>query len=332
MGTRLARVVARALALAAAFAISTWPVGAGAQEAPAFPSRPIKLVVPYPPGALTDLLARALAERLRVPLKQPIVIDNRPGAGTLIGAEFVAHQPADGYTLLMATSTTLGISPALYPKSPIDSVRDFSPVAMVGPVTFFLIANSEFPARDMPGFLAAVKARPDAYNYASVGNGSPHHLFMESLKIQTGLQAQHVPYKGTLAAMPDLLTGKVQFMFSDATAALPQIRAGKVIALGTSAAKPTTLVAGVPPIGATVPGFDAQAWQGVVAPAGTPREILTRLNAELNRIVDSDEFRQQLTNFGMDPNPMSVDEFGGLIRTDVARWADAVKRSGAKVD
>lgn len=314
--------------------IATWAIPTIAAQEPtsAYPSKPLKLVVPYPPGALTDLLARSLAERLRISLKQPIVVDNKPGAGTLIGAEFVAKQPADGYTLLMATSTTLGISPALYPKSPIDPIKDFVPVAMVGPVTFFLIANTEFPATDMTSFLAAVKARPDAYNYASVGNGSPHHLFMETLKLQTGFQAQHVPYKGTLAAIPDLLTGKIHFMFSDATAALPQIKAGKVIALGTSGGKPTALVAGVPPIGNTVPGFDALAWQGIVAPAGTPKEIVARLNAELNKIIDSDDFRQQLTNFGMEPNAMSVDEFAGLIKSDVARWADAVKRSGAKVD
>jgi tripartite-type tricarboxylate transporter receptor subunit TctC len=290
------------------------------------------LTVPYPPGALTDLLARSLADKLRLPLNQPIVVENKPGAGTLIGAEYVARQPADGYNLLMATSTTLGISPALYPKSTIDPVKDFAPVAMVGPVTFFLIANADFAAKDMKSFIETVKARPGAYNYASVGNGSPHHLFMESLKVQTGIEAQHVPYKGTLAAIPDLLTGKIHFMFCDATAALPQIRAGKVIALGTSSARQTTLVPDVPPIANTVPGFDAQAWQGVVAAAGTPREIVVKLNTELNKIIATDDFRQQLTNFGMEPNPMSADDFAALVKTDVARWADAVKRSGAKLD
>jgi tripartite-type tricarboxylate transporter receptor subunit TctC len=304
-----------------------------AQESPSsYPTRPIKLIVPYPPGALTDLLARSLAERLRLSLKQPIVVENKAGAGTLIGAEYVAHQPPDGYTLLMATSTTLGISPALYPKSPIDPVKDFAPVAMVGPVTFFLIANNEFPAKDMTSFLTAVKAKPGYYNYASVGSGSPHHLFMEALKTQTGFDAQHVPYKGTVAAIPDLLTGKIHFMFSDATAALPQIRAGKVVALGTSGARETTLASGVPPIGRTVPGFEALAWQGIVAPAGTPPEIVARLNAELNRIVGSEEFRQQLTTFGMEANPMSSEAFSELVRSDVSRWAEAVRKSGAKVE
>jgi tripartite-type tricarboxylate transporter receptor subunit TctC len=303
-----------------------------AQDPATYPSRAIKLTVPYPPGALTDLLARSLGEKLKSTLNQPVVVENKPGAGTLVGAEYVAHQPADGYNLLMATSTTLGISPALYPKSPIDPVRDFVPVAMVGPVTFFLIANPDFPARDMKSFIAAVRAKSGAYNYGSVGNGSPHHLFMELLKTQAGIDAQHVPYKGTLAAMPDLITGKIHFMFCDATAALPQIRAGKVIALGTSSARQTTLLADVPPIAATVPGFDALAWQGVVAPAGTPPDIVSKLNAELNRIINADDFRQQLTNFGMEPNTMSSGDFAALVRTDVQRWANTVKTSGAKLD
>ena len=168
--------------------------------------------------------------------------------------------------------------------------------------------------------------------YGSVGNGSPHHLFMELLKTQAGIDAQHVPYKGTLAAMPDLITGKIHFMFCDATAALPQIKAGKVIALGTSSAKQTTLVPDVPPIAATVPGFDALAWQGVVAPAGTPVEIVGKLNAELNRIINADDFRQQLTNFGMEPNTMSYADFAALVKADVQRWATTVKTSGAKLD
>jgi tripartite-type tricarboxylate transporter receptor subunit TctC len=318
--------------LGAVIATQALPAIAAPDPTSAYPSGSVRIVVPYPPGALTDLLARSLADRLRIALNHPVIVDNKPGAGTLIGAEFVARQPADGYTLLMATSTTLGISPALYPKSPIDPVKDFAPVAMIGTVTFFLIANAEFPAKDMPSFLAAARATPGAYNYASAGNGSPHHLFMESMKIQTGFQAQHIPYKGTLAAIPDLLTGKIHFMFSDATAALPQIRAGRVIALGTSGVKQTDLLDGVPPIGNTVPGFDALAWQGIVAPAGTPKEIVARLNAELNKIIIGDEFRQQLTNFGMEPNSLSVDEFAVLIKADAARWADAVKKSGARVD
>ena len=169
----------------------------------AYPARPIKLVVPYPPGALTDLLARAIGERLGAALKEPVIIENKPGAGTLVGAEFVAKQPPDGYTLLMATSTTLGISPALYRPSPIDPVRDFAPVAQIGSVDFFLVANPNFPAKTVREMIDAVKRAPGKYNYASVGSGSPHHLFMETLKSELGLEIQHVPYKGTPAAMTE---------------------------------------------------------------------------------------------------------------------------------
>ena len=299
----------------------------------AYPNRPIKLVVPYPPGALTDLLARAIGERLAASLKQPVVIDNKPGAGTLVGAEFVAKQPADGYTLLMATSTTLGISPALYKPTPINPVRDFAPITPVGTVNFFLIANPAFPAKNVQEMIDATRRDPGKYNYGSVGSGSPHHLFMEALKADYGLSIQHIPYKGTPAALTDLLAGNLQLMFCDATVAVPNIRAGKVVALGTSAAKPTSLVANVPPIGATVPGYDWQAWQGIVAPALTPKDIVAKLASELQKIQASADFREQLVKFGMDPfPPQTPGEFAALIEAEQPRWAKAIRDSGAKVD
>jgi len=293
----------------------------------------VKLVVPYPPGALTDLLARAIGERLGAALKQPVIVENKPGAGTLVGAEFVARQPADGYTLLMATSTTLGISPALYQPPPINPVKDFAPVSPVGTVNFFLIANPAFPAKNMQEMIDAIRRNPGKYNYGSVGSGSPHHLFMEALKSEYGLSIQHIPYKGTPAALTDLLTGQLQLMFSDATVAVPNIQAGKVVALGTSAAKPTTLVSNVPPIASTVPGFDWQAWQGIVAPAGTPKDVVARLSAELQKIQATPEFREQLGKFGMDPfPPQTPDQFAAMIAAEQPRWAKAIRDSGAKVD
>ena len=298
-----------------------------------YPSRPVKLVVPYPPGALTDLLARAIGERLGAALKQPVIVENKPGAGTLVGAEYVAKQPADGYTLLMATSTTLGISPALYQPSPINPVKDFAPISPVGTVNFFLIANPAFPAKSVQEMIDAIRKNPGKYNYGSVGSGSPHHLFMEALKTDYGLSIQHIPYKGTPAALTDLLTGQLQLMFSDATVAVPNIQAGKVVALGTSAAKPTTLVPNVPPIAATVPGFDWQAWQGIVAPAGTSGEIVARLSSELQTIQATPEFREQLVRFGMDPfPPQTPEQFAAMIAAEQPRWAKAIRDSGAKVD
>lgn len=298
-----------------------------------YPSRPIKLVVPYPPAALTDLLARAIAERLSAALKQPVVIENKPGAGTLVGAEFVAKQPADGYTLLMATSTTLGISPALYQPSPVNPVKDFAPISPVGTVNFFLIASPAFPAKNVKEMIEAIRQSPGKYNYGSVGSGSPHHLYMEALKSEFGLTIQHVPYKGTPAALTDLLGGNLQVMFADATVAVPNINAGKVVALGTSAAKQSTLLPAVPPIAAAVPGFDWQAWQGIVAPAGTPNDIVAKLADELQKIQATAEFKALLTKFGMEPfPPQTPDQFAAMIAAEQPRWARAVKDSGAKVD
>ena len=323
--------VRKGLAVFACAALAAVAPAVAAQ--PAYPTKPIRLVVPYPPGALTDLLARAIGERLGPALKQPVIIENKPGAGTLVGAEIVAKSPPDGYTLLMATSTTLGISPALYRPSPIDPVKDFASVSPVGTVNFFLIANNAFPARSAREMIEAIRATPGRYNYGSVGSGSPHHLFMEALKTEYGLSIQHVPYKGTPAALTDLLAGELQVMFSDATVAVPNIQAGKVVALGTSAAKPTALVPGVPPIAATVAGFDWQAWQGIVAPAGTPKEIVARLSAELQKIQAAPEFREQLVRFGMEPfPPQTPAEFAAMIASEQPRWAKAVKDSGAKVD
>ena len=325
--SRLRRCVIAAMTLTLAIAIPT------AEAQTAYPNRPLKLVVPYPPAALTDLLARFIAERLGAALGQPVVVENKPGAGTLVGAEFVAKAPADGYTLLMATSTTLGISPALYKPSPINPVRDFAPISQVGTVNFFLIANPSFPAKTVKEMIDTIKANPGRYNYASVGSGSPHHLFMEALKTEYGLNIQHVPYKGTPAALTDLLAGNIQVMFCDATVAVPNLNAGKVVALGTSAAKPTPLLASVSPIATTVPGYDWQAWQGIVAPMGTPKEIVARLAGELAKMQATPEFKEQLVKFGMEPYPpQTPEQFAATIAAEQPRWVQAIKESGAKVD
>ena len=289
--------------------------------------------MPYPPGALTDLLARAIGRQLAAALKQPVVVDNKPGAGTLVGAELVAKSQPDGYTLLMATSTTLGIGPLLYHPSPVDPVKDFAPVSQVGSVNFFLIANPGFPARNVKEMLDAIRLAPGKYNYASVGSGSPHHLFMEILKTEYGLDLHHIPYKGTPAAVSDLIAGRIDVMFADATIAVPNIKAGKVTALGTSAARPTSLLPSVPPIAATVPGFDWQAWQGIVAPAGTPKEIVERLWTELQAIQETPQFRDELFKFGMEPfPPQTPAEFAATIKAEQPRWATAIRNSGARVD
>ncbi len=302
-----------------------------AQES--YPNRPLKLVVPFPPGGLTDVLGRAVAERLGAALGQTVVVENKPGAGTLLGAEQVARSPADGYTMLISTSSTFGISPALFKTPQIDPLRDFQPVSLLGAVNFFLVGAPSVPAKNMTELLALLKANPGKYNYASVGNGSAHHLFMEDLSRRTGLKMQHVPYKGTPAAFIDLMPGKVHLMFADAAVAVPQINGGKIVAWGTTALKQNTLIASVPPIAQSVPGFDWQAWQGVSVPAAPPAPVVARLSAEMQKFQHTDEFRAFLAKVGVDPaGPMTPAQFAAMVKDEIPRWAEAVRVSGAKLD
>lgn len=304
-----------------------------AVQAQDYPSRPLRFIVPYPPGALTDVLARAIGDRLGAALKQTVVVENRAGAGTLLGADLVAKAPADGYTLLMATSTTLGISPAIYAKPAIDPVKDFAAISLVGSVNFFLVTSPAFPARNVREFIDQVKRNPGKFNYASSGSGSPHHLFMEVLKKDQGLDIQHVPYKGSALAVLDIIGGKPEMMFLDFSVAVPNIRGGKITALGTSAGKQSVLMPDVPPISASIPGFDWQAWQGVVTTAGTPPAVVARLNAEMQKFQNTEEFRSLLVKFGMEPWPSNTAaEFAEIVRNDVGRWAGVVKAAGLKVD
>lgn len=309
------------------------PHGPWALSQDAYPNRPLRLVVPFPPGALTDLLGRAVAERLGTGLGQTVIVENRPGAGTLVGAEVVAKSPADGYSLLISTSSTFGISPALYKNPAIEPLRDFQPISLMGTVNFFLIASNTFPAKNFREMVELVRANPGKYNYASVGNGSAHHLFMEDLKQRLGLNLQHIPFKGTGAALVELMPGNVQIMFADATAAVPNIQAGKVQAYGTSAAKQNSLIATVPPVAQFVPGFDWQAWQGISAPAATPPAVIARLSSEMQKLQNTADFREVLTRFGMEPWPaVTPAEFSAFVKSEMVRWADAVRVSGAKVE
>ena len=316
--------------LLALLAAALLAVAAEAQE---FPSKPLRFIVPYPPGALTDVLARVIGERLGTALNQPVVVENRAGAGTLLGADIVAKAPADGYTLLMATSTTLGISPAIYAKPALDPVKDFAAVSLVGSVNFFLVTSPSFPARNVREFIDQVKKNPGKFNYASSGSGSPHHLFMEVLKKEQALEIQHVPYKGSALAVLDVIGGKPEVMFLDFSVAVPNISGGKINALGTSAGKQSVLMPEVPPISATLPGFDWQAWQGVVTTGGTPPAVVARLNAEMQKFQHTDEFRALLVKFGMEPwAPNTAADFAAIVKNDVGRWAGVVKAAGLKVD
>jgi len=319
-------------------ALALFACSALAQDPAAnYPNRPLRFIVPYPPGALTDVLARVIGERLSTVLKQPVVVENRAGAGTLIGADLVARAPADGYTLLMATSTTLGISPAIYSKPHVDPVKDFAAVSLVGSVNFFLVTSPSLGVKSVAELIDLVRRNPGKFNYASSGSGSPHHLFMEVFKKEAGLDVQHVPYKGSAVAVLDMIGGKPEMMFLDFSVAVPNIQAGKIMALGTSAAVQSVLMSNVQPalqpIARTLPGFDWQAWQGVVTTAGTPKPIVAKLNAEMQRFQATPEFRDQLIKFGMEPwAPNTPEQFAEIVKTDVGRWATVVKAANLKVD
>jgi tripartite-type tricarboxylate transporter receptor subunit TctC len=317
-------------AVVAACALLLAPT-AGAQS---WPDRPIKLVVPYAPGGLTDALARAIAEPLAKALGQPVVIDNKPGVGTLLGAQTVARSAADGTTLLMATSTTLGVSPALYRNNMIDPVRDFAPVSLVASVPFFLVASPETGWQSARELVEAARLSPAPLQYGSAGNGSPHHLAMEMLAKAAGVTFEHVPYKGSQLAVPDLLGGRFKLMVTDLTPAIAHIKSGRLKALATTAPQRSAMLPDVPTFAeAGIAGVQAVAWQGIVAPAGTPKVVIDRLAGEINRIVDSDALKQRCAAIGCDAlTPISSYDFGELVKSDVARWTQLVIDSGAKVD
>ncbi|MFN6954127.1 MAG: Bug family tripartite tricarboxylate transporter substrate binding protein [Acetobacteraceae bacterium] len=293
----------------------------------AWPERPIRLVVPFPPGGLTDVLGRFVADVIGRGLPQPVVVENRPGGGTLVGAQAVARAAPDGHTLLIATSTTLGIGPAMRVTPPV-TFRDFAPIAMLGTVTFYLVVRPEFPAQDVRGFVAAIRARPGGYSYASPGIGTAHHLLMEMLKQREGLDIPHVPYQGSTTAVTDMIGGRMDTMWLDAAVALPQLQAGRLRALAVSGPQRHEPSPGVPTLSETYEGLTLQAWQTVVAPLGTPPAIIQRLNAAVNAALTDAEMAGRLRQVGVTPMPMTPEALASLIESDAERWAALVRAAG----
>jgi tripartite-type tricarboxylate transporter receptor subunit TctC len=304
---------------------------AQAQDAAAaYPSFPIKIVVPYPAGSIPDTLGRMIGDQLQTQLGKPVVIENRAGASTLLGAKVVATAEPDGYTLLIPTVTTLSIAPQLNPKTGIDPVNDFTPIARLGGTNFFLVVRSSFPAKTIREWIDEVKRNPGKYRYASAGIGTPHHIFMELLKTQFGLEITHVPYKGSVEAMPDLLAGRVDMAFLDGSQAVSHIKSGELQALGTTMAKQTDLVEGVPPIAATVPGFDWSGWIMIAGPRGMPKPVVARIAAQVAQLQATPRFTVALHNALMEPMPsLSPDQTAAFVRDEYERWKPVIKLSGA---
>jgi tripartite-type tricarboxylate transporter receptor subunit TctC len=298
----------------------------------AYPSQTIKLIVPYPAGGTTDFLGRLVAEQFRTGLGATAVVENKPGAATALGAEQVARAAPDGYTLLLATSTTLAINKALYRKLPYDPIRDFIPISLVAGVPFVLIVNPSLP-KTLPEFIAYAKANP-GLAYGSAGNGSPQHLGAEMLKAAAGIDIRHVSYRGSVPAMLDVIAGQIPFMVVDLQPALPQIRDGRLRALGVTTPTRVAAAPEIPTLAeAGLPGFELVAWQGVVAPAGVPRTIIDQLAAQIGRLVADPATRDKLTTMAVLPLTGSTpDSFAAYVKTEVDRWAIIVRNSGAELE
>jgi tripartite-type tricarboxylate transporter receptor subunit TctC len=295
------------------------------------PSQPMKVVVPYPPGGLTDVAGRLAGERLQSTFGQPVVIDNKPGAATQLGASMVAKAPPDGHTLLLATVSTLAITPALYAK-PLIHYTDFAPVAMMGRVVLFLVCRPDLPVKDPRELVAMLQAKPDGYSYGSPGIGTAHHLLVELIRSQAPFQATHVPYLGSAKALVDLMESRFDFMFLDAVVALAPIKSGKLKVLAVTGSTPDPTLPNVPPLPTFFPGLDLQPWMSIVGPAGLPAPITARLNGALNKALVEPAFVQRLAEVGLAALPMTVDAFGEFIKRDAVRWAELVKSSGAKAE
>jgi tripartite-type tricarboxylate transporter receptor subunit TctC len=319
-------------ALAGALTASALPFGIPLARAQAYPAKPIRLVVPYPPGGPTDVLARIVAAKLPDMLGQQVVLDNKPGASGMIGAEQVAKSAPDGYTLLSNASIHV-INPSLYPKANFDAINDFVPVTQLASVPLILVVNNDLPIRSVKDLIAYAKANPGKLNFGSSGNAAAPHLAGESFKIMAGAPMQHVPYKGSAPALTDLIGGQVQLMFDSMPSAMPHVKAGKIRPLAVTTAQRVAAVPDLPTIAeAGVPGYDISTWYGVWAPKGTPREIVERLHAEIVKVLKLPDTRERYAGLGAEPVGSTPEEFAAYCRSELAKWAKVVKESGAKAD
>ncbi|RYF21459.1 MAG: tripartite tricarboxylate transporter substrate binding protein [Comamonadaceae bacterium] len=316
-----------ALALAGATA-APW---AAAQSD--YPNQPIRWVVPYPAGGGTDVLARTVAEAMRGPLGQQIVVDNRPGASTNIGAQLVATAKPDGYTLMSADNALLAYNEHLFSKLPFNPDKDFTYVGGLSRFPLALVVHPAFEAKTLKDFIAYARANPGKLNYASPGNGSPHHLAMEMFKNRTQSFLTHIPYRGAAPALQDVMGGQVPCMFLDLAAGLPVIQAGKVRALAIGSAKRVAALPDVPTLAeAGVPNTEVYAFQGVLAPAGLPSALTARLNAEINKALATPAVVKRMQDFGMEALPGTPEQFHTLARSEAKRWGEIIKAAGVKLD
>jgi tripartite-type tricarboxylate transporter receptor subunit TctC len=302
-------------------------------SAQGYPNHPVKVIVPWPPGQATDIAARVVAERLQASLGQPFVIENKPGAGGSIGTDAAAKSPADGYTLLAASSGPVSIMPSLQ-KLSYDPLKDLAPISLICRNAYVLVTNPSFPAKDAREFIAAMKANPDKYTFASSGTGATAHLFAELFNRTAGIKARHVPYKGTAPAITDVINGEVTYLMETVAATLPHVKSGRLKALAVSTQHRSAALPDVPTLAESteMKTFDAAAWIGYAAPAGTPADVLKRLSLEMHKILQEPGMKDKLAQLGLDPAPSSPDEMAGFLRREQDRYAEIVKAANIHLE
>jgi tripartite-type tricarboxylate transporter receptor subunit TctC len=322
----------RTLAILSVVFAASLPAAPAAAQQP-YPGKPIRLIVPYPAGGATDFFARLVFTKMSETLGQQVVVENRPGAGTAIGASEVARSAPDGYTLLLGDAGTYAFNPTLYKKLSYDPVRDFSPVSLTGRFALILAVNPSMEAKNVAEFVEAAKSRPGQINYGAPGPGSPLHLAMEFFRQRAGLNMTPIPYKGGADAMNDLLGGRITAMYADIASGLPQIRAGKLRALAVASEKRVAALPDLPTIGESgYPGFEAWAWQGFVAPANTPRPVIGRLNAEFAKVTADPAIRQKLSESGFELQTSTPEQFADYMKAEIAKWAKVIRESSISLD
>ena len=322
---------ARRALVSVIIAMIALPGGASAQTT--YPAKPVRILVPFPPGGPADALARIVGDKLGQALGQPFVIENKPGAGGNIGMEQGAKAAADGYTLTLAPTGNLTIAPSLYAKLPYDPAKDYAPITVLATVPNILIVHPSVPARSVAELVALAKAKPGTLNYASPGNGSGPHLAGELLKSMAGIDLVHVPFNGVGPAMTGVLAGDVQMSFAQSSAALPHVKSGKVIALGVASRKRIAAAPELPTIAeAGLPGFDVTSWYALVAPAGTPATVVDRLHAEIVKVLASADVREKIAALGAEPVGNTPVEFTAMQRAEAARWAKLAREANIHAD
>ena len=316
-----------ALTLLAGTLALTLGVSASAQN---YPNKPIRLVVTFPSGGAPDILARLFSEKAQ--LGQPVVVDNKPGAGGNIGADFVAKSAGDGYTLVLGTVGTHSINGSLYEKMPYDMVKNFSPVSLIASAPNLLVVNNNVPVKTVPEFVAYLKANPNKLSFGSPGVGTSVHVSGELFKSMTGTKMTHVPYKGRQFAIPDLVGGSIQLMFDNMPSALPMAREGKIRAIAVTTAKRSSAAPEIPTIAESIPGFEATTWFAMFAPAGTPKPVIDRLNAEVLRVFRLPDVAERLKTLGLEAVLSSPEELSAYQASEITKWTKVVKESGARAE